>query len=138
MRNPRTLDAQHIRLSSCLVYSRGGSYYRKSVNVNLSCCQSEFASFLAAFYRVGPDGRHGSAPPADVSGSMGRAVSEAALYTQLSALHRCLVRGVTCGLTRASFESCRRRKAAALQAYRPTQKGVNQRKMDVENASVHL
>lgn len=53
------------------------------------------ASFPAACYRVGPDGRHGSAPPADASGSMGRAISEAALYTQLSALHRCLVRAVT-------------------------------------------
>ncbi len=41
---------------------------------------------------AGPDGRQGSAPPADGSGSMGRAVSEAALYTQLSALHRSLVR----------------------------------------------
>ena len=101
MRNPRTLDAQHIRLSSCLVYSPGGScWYCERQPIVLS---KPLASFLAAFYRVGPDGRHGSAPPADASGSMGRAVSEAALYTQLSALHRCLVRvlhpcGISCWL----------------------------------------
>lgn len=44
--------------------------------------------------RVGADGRHGTAPPADASGSMGRAFGEAALYTQLSALHRSLVNSV--------------------------------------------
>lgn len=64
-------------------------WYRESP---LHCAVSTLASFLFASCRVGPDGRHGSAPPADASGSMGRAVSEAALYTQLSALYRCLVR----------------------------------------------
>jgi hypothetical protein len=42
MRSPRTLDAQHVRLSSCLVYSRGGNCY--TVNVNPSCCQNHLQS----------------------------------------------------------------------------------------------